>query len=137
MSKTLGCKVCQQIVEGVSDNAGAVTCWECVAAMVDEPQAYKKKTTGYARGWRFMKQFVHVDGTVYQRGVEQPKLKGTLEPTPIKPPVDKKTKADRAREREADLITLGKLKAQLKKETGKMKQKKLRSQIKKLQKKLL
>jgi len=137
MSKILGCKLCGQIVHDVSDNAGAVTCWECVAGMVDEPQAYKKKTTGYARGWRFMKQFVHADGTVYHRGVEQPKLKGTLEATPPKVPVDKKSKVDRAREREADLVNLGKLKAQLKKETGKMKQKKLNSQIKKLQKKLL
>ena len=36
-----------------------------------------------------MKEFVHVDGTVFHKGVEQPKLKGTLPPTP-KPESKKK-----------------------------------------------
>lgn len=136
MSKVLGCKLCGQVVENVGNKAAIVTCWECVAGLVDQPDPYKKKTTGFARGWRFMKEFVHSDGSVFHRGIEQPKLKGKLPPTEIKPPPDKKAKAEKAREHQADLVTLSKLKTQLKKETGKMKQKKLLSQIKKLQKKL-
>jgi hypothetical protein len=36
------------------------------------------------RGWHFMKVFVDKDGNVFHKGVEQPKLKGTLPPTKIK-----------------------------------------------------
>lgn len=105
--------------------------------MVEAPlNTYKKKTTGYARGWRFMKQFVHADGTVYFRGVEQPNLKGTLDPTVIQPK-QKKSKAEKKKEREEALIELGRLKNQLKKETAKTKQRKLHTQIKKIQKKLI
>ena len=38
-------------------------------------------STGRPRGWRWRKEFVDADGTVYHKGVEQPKLKGTLKPT--------------------------------------------------------
>jgi hypothetical protein len=36
-----------------------------------------------------MKEFVDTDGTVYHLGKEQPKLKGTLKPTKVKPPKKK------------------------------------------------
>ena len=39
-------------------------------------------------GWL---EFVDKDGNVFHKGVEQPKLKGTLKPTKVKPP-KKKTK---------------------------------------------
>ena len=48
------------------------------------------KPTGRPPGWHFMKEFVDVDGNVFNRGKEQPKLKGTLPITKIKP--RKKTK---------------------------------------------
>jgi len=51
-------------------------------------QAYKP--TGRPAGWHWMKEFVDKDGTVYHLGKEQPKLKGTLPPTKVKPA--KKTK---------------------------------------------
>ena len=35
------------------------------------------------RGWRFMKEFVAADGSVYHRGEEHPKLKGTLPITDV------------------------------------------------------
>ena len=39
-----------------------------------------------------MNEFVDKDGTVYHKGKEQPKLKGTLPPTKVKPVKKKKTK---------------------------------------------
>jgi len=35
------------------------------------------------RGWKWMKEFVDADGTVYHKGVEQPKMKGTRPVTDI------------------------------------------------------
>ena len=50
----------------------------------------KKQPTGRPAGWHFMNEFVDKDGTVFHKGVEQPKLKGTLAPTKVTP--KKKTK---------------------------------------------
>jgi hypothetical protein len=57
-----------------------------------------------------MKEFVDKDGTVYHLGKEQPKLKGTLKPTKVKPPkkkVKRRTKQqvliDRHKEKKAAL----------------------------------
>lgn len=76
-----------------------------------------------------------MDGKVYHSGVEQPHLKGTLDPTPIevKP---KKTKAQKQQEKLELMAQLGKLKKDLKKETRKTYAKKLESKIKRLQKKV-
>ena len=46
--------------------------------------------TGRPSGWHFMNEFVDKDGTVYHKGKEQPKLKGTLPPTKVKPVKKKK-----------------------------------------------
>ena len=94
--------------------------------------AFKKKREGYPRGWKFRKLFVHSDGTVYHNGVVQPELKGTLPPTVIEP-VQKKSKHEKERERQAALVELQKLKKQLNKETRKTYAAKLKSKIKKLQ----
>ena len=51
-----------------------------------------KVKTGRPAGWHWMAEFVDKDGTVYHRGKEQPKLKGTLSPTKVKAVVKKKTK---------------------------------------------
>ena len=39
-----------------------------------------------------MNEFVDKDGNVFHKGKEQPKLKGTLPPTKVKPVKKKKTK---------------------------------------------
>lgn len=135
MSKTLDCKLCGALVHNVGSKAGAVVCWQCVAEQTEPPPAYVKKSIGYPRGWRFKAVFVHQDGTVYHRGVEQSDLKGTLPPTPIETK-EKKSKVEKQREREEVLAAIGKLKKQLKLETRKGQSKKLQTQIKKLQKKL-
>ena len=49
------------------------------------------KPTGRPAGWHWMAEFVDKDGNVFHKGKEQPKLKGTLPPTKVKPP-KKKTK---------------------------------------------
>ena len=51
-----------------------------------------KVKTGRPAGWHFMNEFVDKDGNVFHKGVEQPKLKGTLPPTKLKPVKRKKIK---------------------------------------------
>ena len=58
------------------------------------------KPTGRPAGWHFMKEFVDKDGNVFHLGKEQPKLKGTLPPTKVKP----KKKATKRRTQEQILL---------------------------------
>ena len=48
--------------------------------MVGMPNETKqaKPKTGRPAGWHWMAEFVDKDGNVFHKGVEQPKLKGTL-----------------------------------------------------------
>ena len=78
----------------VGDSATGVRCSNCVmkTMMNQYPQEESKsyKPTGRPAGWHWMTEFVDKDGNVFHRGKEQPKLKGTLKPTVVKP--RKKTK---------------------------------------------
>lgn len=78
----------------VGDSATGVRCSNCVmkTMMNQYPQEESKsyKPTGRPAGWHWMNEFVDVDGNVFHKGKEQPKLKGTLKPTVVKP--RKKTK---------------------------------------------
>ena len=70
--------------EVVGEETIATTCWSCVMQVVgmpEEPKGYVP--TGRPMGWHFMKEFVDKDGNVFHKGKEQPKLKGTLEPTAV------------------------------------------------------
>jgi len=60
----------------------------------------KRVSSGRPSGWHFMNEFVDKDGNVFHKGKEQPKLKGTLPPTKIKP----KKKPAKRRSREEILI---------------------------------
>lgn len=139
MSKTLECKICGAFVHKVGDNVQAITCHDCVTDMMrqyDEPSKKKQATAqGYPKGWRFMKEFVHANGTVYFKGVEQPDLKGKYDATPIivKP---KKSKAQKAQEKADNMKRYSELKKLLKKETRKGVIKKLESELKRLQKQI-
>ena len=53
-----------------------------------------------------MAEFVDKDGNVFHKGVEQPKLKGTLPPTKVKP----KKKATKRRTKEQILLDRNKKK---------------------------
>lgn len=80
-----------------------------------------------------MKLFVHVDGTVYFRGIEQPDLKGEYEPTPIieKPKVSKKQKEQ---EKQSLLQEYNTLKKKLKAEKRKTTRKKIELRLNKISK---
>ena len=111
--KTLPCKKCGRLVENVGEEAVKVTCSMCTLGAVGFPEEPKStyKPTGRPAGWHFMNEFVDVDGNVFHKGKEQPKLKGTLPPTKVKPVKKKKIKRrskeqillDRHNEKKAEL----------------------------------
>lgn len=74
----------------VSDNIIRAVCWRCLARQVPAPTE-KKQSIGFPRGWKFMSQFVHSDGRVFNKGIENTNLYGTLPPTEIKE-IEKKAK---------------------------------------------
>ena len=90
------CKVCQSVYVKVDEDAVAVTCSNCVQrkclATMPMDKFFKsvKPKTGRPAGWHFMNEFVDKDGNVFHKGKEQPDLKGTLEPTIVKPRKKKK-----------------------------------------------
>jgi hypothetical protein len=140
MGITLECMKCGAIMLNRSSNATGAICYQCINESMrefDQPIKVKKAPAqGFPKGWRFMKEFVHSNGTVYFKGVEQPDLKGTLTPTTIQPkaPKTKKSKAQKAKEKAEIARQYADLKKQLQKETRKTVIKKIESQLKKLQK---
>ena len=82
------CSMCGNY-ERVGELATAVKCSRCVniIMMNQYPPENKPsyKPTGRPAGWHWMTEFVDKDGNVFHRGKEQPKLKGTLKPTKVKP----------------------------------------------------
>jgi len=85
------CSKCGREVTGVGDTTVSGICSNCVIRMIPvEESKSTYKPTGRPAGWHWMTEFVDVDGNVFHRGKEQPKLKGTLKPTVVKPV--KKTK---------------------------------------------
>ena len=133
------CKCCGAMT-AVSPDTTAVTCDICVRENFEKDFPFTPKigyvSTGRPRGWAFMKEYVDKDGNVYHRGVEQPKLKGKLKPTVIKPKPPKKrlTKKEKQRIRVDALAKIHKLKKELNKAKFKKDIKKINSEIKKLQK---
>jgi hypothetical protein len=120
----------------VSNETVKTLCWKCTARLVPFEEKIVKKSDK-PRGWAFMKEYVHKDGTVYHKGIEQPELKGTLEITVIeKKEKVKLTKGQKAEQQQTILRQMGKLKKQHKKETRKTYAGKIMSQIKKLQRDL-
>ena len=90
------CKHCQSEYVRVDSDVVAVTCSHCVVQRtlalqpMDKFFSKKHKKTGRPPGWQWMKEFVDKDGNVFHKGKEQPKLKGTLKPTKVKPPKKRK-----------------------------------------------
>ena len=114
----MDCKVTGDPVANVSTEAKSVIGSRAVMGMVGLPKEKPKLvSTGRPAGWHFMNEFVDKDGTVFHKGVEQPKLKGTLKPTKVV--AKKKTKR---RTKEEILIARDKeKKAALKKAVKKQK----------------
>jgi hypothetical protein len=82
------CKFCCEY-QKVDNCSGYITCSSCVVKidLMQFPNTIKKQkvSSGRPAGWHWMNEFVDKDGTVYHKGKEQPELKGTLEPTKVKP----------------------------------------------------
>ena len=94
----MDCKITGEPVKNVSTDATSVIGDKALMSRMykmfpEEMEAKTKsyKPTGRPAGWQWMAEFVDKDGNVFHKGKEQPKLKGTLPPTKVKPP-KKKTK---------------------------------------------
>ena len=92
----MDCKITGEPVRNVSTEATSVIGTSALNGQLNKmfPDTSKPtyKPTGRPAGWHFMGEFVDKDGNVFHKGKEQPKLKGTLPPTKVKPVVRKKTK---------------------------------------------
>jgi len=106
----MDCKVTGEPVPNVSEEAVSVIGSRAVMGMVGLPEDKPKRvSTGRPAGWHWMAEFVDKDGTVYHKGKEQPKLKGTLPPTKVQPVKRKKRRSkeqillDRQKEKKAAL----------------------------------
>ena len=99
----MDCKITGEPVKNVSVEATSVIGSRAFMARMDKmfpiENKPKRVKTGRPSGWHFMNEFVDKDGTVYHRGKEQPKLKGTLPPTEVKPR-KKPTKKRRTKEKD-------------------------------------
>ena len=91
----LQCKSCYEY-QKVEKHTKGITCSRCtmINALklkpMDEFFKSVKPKTGRPAGWHFMNEFVDKDGNVFHKGKEQPDLKGTLQPTKVKPRKKKK-----------------------------------------------
>ena len=117
----MDCKITGEPVKNVSTEATSVIGSRAFIARMDKMFPEEKKSvrvkTGRPAGWHWMAEFVDKDGTVYHRGKEQPKLKGTLSPTKVKP----KKQTKRRSQEEILLAREAEKKAALKKEFKKQK----------------
>ena len=90
------CKHCQVEYVVVDEDVVAVTCSHCVQKRclslkpIESFYSSRRVKTGRPSGWQWMNEFVDKDGNVFHKGKEQPKLKGTLSPTKVKPPKKRK-----------------------------------------------
>lgn len=116
----------------VGDRCIEVLCWRCTSLTVEPPVVKQPATASdKPKGWKFMKEFVAADGTVYHKGIEQPALKGTLLPTVIEPKeekkkLSKKEKAIRYQEVGSEIL---RIKGEMVKETKKTRRAELARQL--------
>ena len=90
----MDCKITGEPVPNVSTDSVSVIGSRAVMGMVGLPEEKPKRvSTGRPAGWHWMAEFVDKDGTVYHKGKEQPKLKGTLPPTKVQPVKRKKRRS--------------------------------------------
>lgn len=85
--KWLKCSTCDEEVE-VEESVASVTCWRCAMKRTEPPVIHQVKEKSdkpkKPKGYHLMKVYVDPEGNVFHKGKEQPELKGTLKPTPIK-----------------------------------------------------
>jgi len=132
----MNCKKCDRLVYNVDSNAISVLCTRCTTLLVGAPkEKIQRVKSNKPRGWAFLAKYIHEDGTVYFRGVEQPKLKDTLKPTDLKKlgekrkktsEKNKKIKEERKIKREKQLVKEHKKRASIKEKKRKEKIKMLK-----------
>ena len=99
----MDCKITGQPIKNVSTDATSVIGDKALMGSMYKmfPEDMERATkpayepTGRPAGWHWMAEFVDKDGNVFHKGKEQPKLKGTLPPTKVKPkkkPTKRRTK---------------------------------------------
>ena len=116
----MDCKITGEPVKNVSTEAKEVIGDKALQSRMYKmfPETFEtaikpqRQKTGRPAGWHFMNEFVDKDGNVFHKGVEQPKLKGTLKPTKVKPPKKKKKR----KTKDQILVAKYKEKQKLKKE---------------------
>jgi len=98
----MDCKITGESVANVSTDIVSVIGSKALMGrlhkMFPESEPKSKPKTGRPAGWHWMAEFIDKDGTVYHKGKEVPKLKGTLKPTKIKPKKKKPAKKRRTKE---------------------------------------
>jgi len=138
-TRFMECKCCG-VMAPVTEHTKAIKCDLCVREDYDKDfpftPAKKYTSSGRPRGWVFMKEYIDKDGNVFHKGIEQPGLKGTLPPTVIKakPAKPKLSKGQKAQLYNDTLSKIHGLKKQLQKAKLKKDQRRISSEIKKLQK---
>ena len=118
----MDCKITGEPVKNVSTDAKEVigdkalqaSMYKMFPETLEVASKPRYNPTGRPAGWHWMAEFVDKDGNVFHKGKEQPKLKGTLPPTKVKP--KKKTKR---RSKDAILVEKYKEKQKLKRELKK------------------
>ena len=117
----MDCKITGESIRNVSTDAVSVIGSSALTGLLHKkfPDTSKPSytPTGRPAGWHFMNEFVDKDGTVYHKGKEQPKLKGTRPITVVKP----KKKTKRRTQEQILLARQKEKKAALKKEFKKQK----------------
>ena len=99
----MDCKITGQPIKNVSTDATSVigdkalmgSMYKMFPEDMERTTKPTYKPTGRPAGWHWMAEFVDKDGNVFHKGKEQPKLKGTLPPTKVKPkkkPTKRRTK---------------------------------------------
>lgn len=88
-TQDMQCKECGAWQYDVPGDIIGITCAMCVQEMVGLPEDVIPKVKR-PPGWHFRKVFVDAEGNVFHKGVEQPDLKGTLDPTKIEKKKSKK-----------------------------------------------
>lgn len=136
--QSLKCSRCTATVHKVDVAAVSVICWRCVAKKSAPPDVSKSSVkSDKPRGWKFMKEYVHTDGTVYHKGIEVPQLKGTLEVTVIKPKESKKLSKNEKHQLQMKLGTdIQRLKNEMFNEKRKTKRAEIQRTLQKLNKQL-
>ena len=118
--KPLPCSKCGKIVERVGFDSVSVICSWCVQKMIDPPKEYKSSFRAdefkdFPRGWKRKRLYVHEDGRVFERGIENIELKDTLPITKVD--LSDKIKLSRREKEELkqnELLEMSNLKKQLK-----------------------